>query len=337
VAERGPWTVIMDPDRGILDVYNDAEPHCEAREMGDLCGGCPRCLVAQAEHAGLEVRSGLTTEELAELEVEHDGEPCPPGLHWLALTGKGEDPMLPDPFTYPELEPSKQHGYHRLAITPTALSYAWTARNPWGLVTGWELFDPSGNPVATGPLNLSVFRGDTVTVTLEGDLVEECRPRSMEPRPPPVVTEALARDGFDKIKRSLGGFVEAVGGMAATLAGAADHIDALAEAFRNAKISLPKVVPPMAPTGICGIEVDFIITDDGYIIGPDGSTIEPSHGDHTDTTGHPRGASPDAPRAAGGRVGIRRTPPRGPIHGSGHRRPGRQGSTVTAPRRPQDR
>lgn len=51
---------------GVVQAVVDAADSCCPYEPNDACGGCGACLLAQAVHAGYELRDA-TPEEVAEL------------------------------------------------------------------------------------------------------------------------------------------------------------------------------------------------------------------------------------------------------------------------------
>lgn len=44
-------SIVVSDDGEPFEVL-DYDDHCHAYEPGDLCGGCPRCMMMQAEHCG---------------------------------------------------------------------------------------------------------------------------------------------------------------------------------------------------------------------------------------------------------------------------------------------
>jgi len=46
--------VVRDDD-GTMQTWLDDDVSCNAREMGDLCGGCDSCMLKQYEHYGAVV------------------------------------------------------------------------------------------------------------------------------------------------------------------------------------------------------------------------------------------------------------------------------------------
>ncbi|MGD9749442.1 MAG: hypothetical protein AB7W59_00440 [Acidimicrobiia bacterium] len=65
------WIAIVDEAEGRLCTwFAEDEPSCNAREYGDLCGGCRTCMLQQASHYGYKILEGLDDSDLAELEVE---------------------------------------------------------------------------------------------------------------------------------------------------------------------------------------------------------------------------------------------------------------------------
>lgn len=65
---RGPgtWTLIEVPETGeVVHCFFSEEPVCGSYP-GDLCGGCPKCLVMQADHYGYRVRENLLYAEVFE-------------------------------------------------------------------------------------------------------------------------------------------------------------------------------------------------------------------------------------------------------------------------------
>jgi len=78
-ADLAALVAVVDPDTGTVVQILDTGDSCHAYETGDLCGGCGRCLLEQAEHAGWTIERIWPAEHYSPPSAG-DGEPPWPDL-----------------------------------------------------------------------------------------------------------------------------------------------------------------------------------------------------------------------------------------------------------------